>query len=226
MPEYTHIVRAWTAIWCLCASTSTPLRACLPWLHHVLSLCAQLQVLRGFKANAILTGNMQPSRHRRFKLSGSKPEFSNGQQNGAPAAHTPGHQFKPGSTPAPVQQQSPSAGKKASVAVTFEGGFGVISEGSVGGLPDETGVVHTSSERSKSKDKKGNGDGGSDEQKVPNGCDKLSEEERKARKRAKKQRQKQAQRSDPARKAREKENRARRRALKKGNALGVVPPVD
>jgi hypothetical protein len=225
VPEYTHIARAWTATCCLCASTSTPLRPCLSWLHQVLIQCAQVQVLRGFKANAILTGNMPPSRHKRFKLSGSKPESSNGQQNGAPAARTPGHQFKSESTPAPMQQQSPSAGKRASIAFPSKGS-GVVVEGSVGGLPDETGIVHTSSERSKSKHKKGYGDGDFDEHKVPNGCDKLSEEERKARKRAKKQRQKQAQKSDPARKAREKENRARRRALKKGNALGGTPPVD
>ena len=181
-----------------------------------------MQVLRGLKANAILTGNMQPSQHKRFKLSGSKLESSQGQQNGVPAACTPGHQIKFKA----VQKQSPSAAKKASIALTLKRGSGVVAEGSVGGLLDEPGIIHASSESNKSKHDKANGNDDSDEQKVPNGCDKLSDEERKARKRAKKQRQKQAQQNDPARKAREKENRARRKALKKGNASGSVPPVD
>lgn len=185
-----------------------------------------MQVLRGLKANAILTGNMRPSQHKRFKLSGSKPESSSGQQNGVPAACTPGHPIKSGSTPEAVQNQSPSALQKANNALTLKGGSAVVAEGSVGGLLDEPGITHASSESNKSEHDKANGDDDSDEQKVPNGCDKLSEEERKARKRAKKQRQKQAQQKDPARKAQEKENRARRKALKKGNASGSVPPVD
>ena len=162
--------------------------------------------MRGLKANAILTGNMQSSKHKRFKLSASSAMAikaaagaSSMQHSGAAdcasmLAHIPRNSLAAAyarsqdtSAFVPPKSAGKAIGQKEQHA---QEGNAALS----GGHMKHKCIV----------------------------SEKLSEEERKARKRAKKQKQKQAQEDNPVLKAREKEKRAKRKAVKKAKATTSV----
>lgn len=162
-------------------------------------LLAWLQVLRGLKPNAILTGNMQPSQHKRWKLRGPS---RNGQQQAAA-------QSRMGACSGAKQTRLDSA--KEPRAPT--GAPQYESAGPCRGASSlEAGEKYQQANCSDSV-RRGL-------QEVQAGSEKPSAEERKARKRAKKQKQKQAAEADPARKAQEKAKKAKRKALRKARLSG------
>lgn len=153
-----------------------------------------LQVLRGLTPNAILTGNMRPSQHKHWKLRATTGEASDSQQQNtvADAQHLCSDTLKQSR---PSTTATCEAGRKNSRerSHSCEGGSSAADR-----RPHDAQINGEESPRF-----------------APDGTEKLSEEERRARKRAKKLRQKLAQETDPERKAREKLKRAKRRALKK-----------
>ena len=167
---------------------------------------AWLQVLRGLKANAILTGNMPPSQHQRWKLSASKPAVGSV------------HAIEAGA--ASKQRGGAGAGAGALSGQRLHRNANAASGGSLKGHttsdsshPDKEGSVETA----KKQPAQGSTAVGPSKLVTPDciGSAKVSEVERRARKRLKKQRQKQAAQTDPAKKDREKEKRARRKSARK-----------
>ena len=139
---------------------------------------------------------MRPAQHKHWKLSAVMDGASDSQQQGMSSSADGQH----GSC-STLKQRVPSAG------ATREGGTETIRGKSISCKADSSAAnirphkAQNSSERN--------------QQSAPDGTEKLSEEERRARKRAKKLRQKLAQETDPERAAREKQKRAKRRASKK-----------
>ncbi len=165
-----------------------------------------LQVLRGLKANAILTGNMRSSQHQRWKLSGSDPAIaSDSAMKGV--ANSIEHGVMGAGAGALSEQRVHDSATTASVS-DFEGHALCASC-----LPNK--------ELNLDKTKKQpahHSNAVVSSKLVTPGCTgsaKVSDEERRARKRVKKQRQKQAAQTDPVKKDREKEKRARRKSARK-----------
>jgi len=167
---------------------------------------AFLQVLRGLKANAILTGNMQASQHKRFKLSASSAAVIHAAtgasfmlySSAAGTASILEHIPKNNQAAAHAESQNTSAivlAKSAGKAIGHKKQHAQEGKAAVSGGRTKHNCT---------------------------GSEKLSEEERKARKRAKKQKQKQAQEDNPVSKAREKKKRAKRKAMKKAKATTIV----
>lgn len=167
---------------------------------------ACLQVLRGLKANAILTGNMQSSQHKRFKLSASSAAAI----YSAACANSTQHSSAAGS--ASVLEHTPNNNQAAGYAMNQNNSDIVLPKSAEKAIGHKKQHVQEESAAVSGGQAKHN----------CFGSEKLSEEERKTRKRAKKQKQKQAQEDNPVLKAREKEKRAKRKAVKKVKATTSV----
>lgn len=180
--------------------------SCCRLFHGGVLTTACLQVLRGLKANPILTGNMQSSQHKRFKLSASSAALI----HAAAGANSMQHSSVAGS--ASVLEHIPTNNQAAAHAMS-QNTSAIVLRKSAGKA-----VGHK-----KQHVQEGNAavSGGHMKHDCI-GSEKLSEEERKARKIAKKQKQKQAQEDNPVLKAREKEKRAKRKAVKKVKATRSV----
>ena len=153
-------------------------------------------MLRGLTPNAILTGNMRPAQHKHWKLSAVKAGPSGSQQHGTATSADAEH-----CSCRTLEQTGPSSG------ATRKGGTKTSREASF--------VAKAGGSAAKAKLRNAQNSGEGTPQSVPDGTEKLSEEERRIKKRAKKLRQKLAQETDPERKAREQQKRAKRRTLKK-----------
>lgn len=163
-------------------------------------------------ANAILTGNMQPSQHQRWKLSSSAPGSGNAQKKiaadlkqygGAGAEIAALSEQKPHNRAAAAPNGCPKKQQSSDSRLTRNNGLSDL-----GDKQPAIGCKATGSAKGLSLDCTGSA--------------KLSEEERRARKRAKKQRQKQATSMDPVRRDQEKEKRTKRRRAKKAKVLGAA----